>query len=93
MILVTKTSDQTGQRGHTLFTTCTNLTRAVYFLLNRYVCVLSSHTFILDVRHVDAPAGVTQEEGHTAGFLIHLLSCGACLNLYREKDSVIPFPR
>ena len=26
--------------------------------------------FILDVRLVDVPAGVTQEEGHT-GFLIH----------------------
>ena len=35
------------------------------------VCVVFS--FILDVRRVDAPAGVTQEEGHT-GFLIHLLS-------------------
>ena len=39
------------------------------------VCVLSSHLFwtsdfpfILDVRLVDAPAGVTQEEGYT-GFL------------------------
>ena len=29
--------------------------------------------FILDVRLVYAPAGVTQEEGHT-GFLIHLAS-------------------
>ena len=29
--------------------------------------------FILDVRLVDVPAGVTQEEGHT-GFFIHLLS-------------------
>ena len=29
--------------------------------------------FILDVRLVDIPAGVTQEEGHT-GFLIHLPS-------------------
>ena len=28
---------------------------------------------ILDVRLVDAPAGVTQEEGHT-GFFIHLPS-------------------
>ena len=41
--------------------------------------------------HVDALAGVTQEEGHT-GFVIHLL-CGACLNFSREKDSAIPFPR
>ena len=29
--------------------------------------------FILDVRFVDVPARVTQEEGHT-GFLIHLVS-------------------
>ena len=29
--------------------------------------------FFLDVRFVDVPAGVTQEEGHT-GFFIHLLS-------------------
>ena len=29
--------------------------------------------FILDVRFVDVPAGVTQEEGHT-GFFIHLPS-------------------
>ena len=36
-----------------------------------YVCVVIP--FILDVRLVDVPAGVTQEEGHT-GFLIHLPS-------------------
>ena len=35
--------------------------------------------FILDVRLVDVPAGVIQEEGHT-GFLIHHSFCGACLN-------------
>ena len=39
---------------------------------------------------MDAPAGVTQEEGHT-GFLIHLSS--AVLAFYREKDSAVPFPR
>ena len=50
MILITKTSDQTRQRG---------------------VCVCVVFPFILDVRLVDVPAGVTQEEGHT-GFLIHL---------------------
>ena len=36
------------------------------------VWVCDVFPFILDVRHVDAPARVTQEEGH-AGFLIHLL--------------------
>ena len=35
------------------------------------MCVVIS--FILDVRFVDVPAGVTQKEGHT-GFLIDLLS-------------------
>ena len=40
-----------------------------------YVCVIHCVVipFILDVRLVDAPAGVTQQEGHT-GFLIHLPS-------------------
>ena len=33
-----------------------------------YVCVRVFFPFILDVRLVDVPAGVTQEEGH-AGFL------------------------
>ena len=37
------------------------------------LCVCYPIYFFLDVRLVDAPAGVTQEEGHT-GFLIHLPS-------------------
>ena len=37
------------------------------------VCVCVFFSFILDIKFVDVPAGVTQEEGHT-GFLIHLLS-------------------
>ena len=41
-------------------------------LLRVYVCVFSSHSFWTSSL-LDAPAGVTQEEGHT-GFLIHLLS-------------------
>ena len=53
MILITKTSDQTRQRG-----VC--------------VCVCVVIPFILDVKLVDVPAGVTPEEGHT-GF-IHLSS-------------------
>ena len=36
-------------------------------------CVCVVIPFILDVRFVDAPAGVTEEEGHT-GFLIHFPS-------------------
>ena len=39
---------------------------------NLCMCVCCHPPFILDVRLVDAPAGVTQEEGHT-GFL-HLPS-------------------
>ena len=47
--------------------------------------------FILDVRLVDAPAGVTQEQGRT-GFL-HLLSAVLDFIFSREKDSAVPFPR
>ena len=49
------------------------------------VCVIS---FILDVRLVDVPAGVTQEESHT-GFLIHLPS--AVLALSFLARGVQPF--
>ena len=45
----------------------------VFFLLSAVVCVCIVIPFILDVRFVDVPAGVTHEEGHT-GFLIHLPS-------------------
>ena len=61
-----------------------------------YICVcvcvcFSSHSFWTSCS-LDAPAGVTQEEGHT-GFLIHLLSAVRALIFSREKDSAIPFPR
>ena len=58
------------------------------------VCVCVFFPFILDVRVVDVPAGVTQEKGHT-GFVIHLSSAVLALifNFYREKDSAVPFPR
>ena len=36
------------------------------------MCVCVVIPFILDVRFVDVPAGVTQEEGHTR--FLHLLS-------------------
>ena len=36
------------------------------------VCVCVTIPFILDVRFVDVPAGVTREEGHTG--LLHLPS-------------------
>ena len=38
------------------------------------VCVCIAIPFILDVRPVDVPAGVTQEEGHT-GFPFHFVRC------------------
>ena len=44
--------------------------------------------FILDVKLVDVPAGVTQEEGHT-GFLIHLPS--AVLALIFLARRIQPF--
>ena len=66
MILVTKTSDQTRQRGHTLYLYKSYLSVCVC------VCVFSSHLFWTS-SSLDVPAGVTQGEGHT-GFLIHLPS-------------------
>ena len=45
------------------------------------VCVISSH--ILDVRLVDVPAGISQEEGHT-GFL-HLPSAVFALIFHARK--------
>ena len=59
MILITKTSDQTRQRGHVCV--------CVYLLNCVCVCVLSSHLFWTS-GFFDVPVGVTQEKGHT-GFL------------------------
>ena len=54
-------------------------------------CVCVVIRFILDVRLVDVPAGVTLEEVH-AGF--HPPSfCSACLDFSREEDSAVPFSR
>ena len=50
------------------------------------VCVVIP--FTLDVRLVDVPAGVTQEEGHT-GFFIHLPS--AVLALVFLARRIRPF--
>ena len=52
--------------------------------------IFSSHSFWTS-SSLDAPAGVTQEEGHT-GFLIHLSAVRAFIFLAR-RVSVIPFPR
>ena len=60
------------------------------------VCVCVVIPFILDVRLVDAPAGVTQEEDHTGGrshTIYPPYFSGACFNFYHEKDSAVPFPR
>ena len=54
------------------------------FLLSG-VCVCVVMPFILDVRLVDVPAGVTQEKGHT-GFL-HLPSAVLALVFSRERFS------
>ena len=52
------------------------------------MCVCVIIPFTLDVRFVDVPAGVTQEEGHT-GFLIHLPS--AVLALIFLARRIQPF--
>ena len=56
-------------------------------LVHHIVCVCAVIPFILDVKTVDAPAGVTQEEGHT-GFL-HLPS--AVLALFFTTRRIQPF--
>ena len=76
------------QEGHT---------RVFFLHLPFAMCVCFFFSFMLDVRLVDVPAGVTQEEGHTGG-RSHRIShppsfCGACLNFSRDKDSAVPFPR
>ena len=52
------------------------------------VCLCVIFLFLLDVRRVDVPAGVTQKEGHT-GFPIHLPS--AVLALIFLVISIRPF--
>ena len=52
------------------------------------MCVCVFFPFILDVRLVDIPAGVTYEEGHTE-FLMHLSS--AVLPLIFLARSIQPF--
>ena len=54
------------------------------------MCVYVVIPFILDIRFVDVPAGVTQEKGHTR--FSPPSFCGACLNLSREKVSAFSFP-
>ena len=49
------------------------------------VCVYVAIPFILDVKLLYAPVGVTQEEGH---WISSSSFCGACPNFYRGKDSV-----
>ena len=56
------------------------------------VCMCGVIPFILGVRLVDVPVGVSQKEGHT-GFLIHLPFGMLVLIFSREKDSAVPFPR
>ena len=48
------------------------------------VCVFVAIPFILGVRLVDVPAGVTQEEGHT-GFLIHFPSAVLAFNFLARR--------
>ena len=55
------------------------------------VCVCNVIPFILDVRRlVDAPAGVTQEEGRSHRICHPPTFSGACLNFSREKVSTRP---
>ena len=57
------------------------------------ICVSVVIPFILDIRLVDVPAGVTQEEGHI-GF-VHLPSAVLALIVFARRilNSAVPFPR
>ena len=48
------------------------------------MCVCVVIPFIMDVRLVDVPAEVTQEEGHT-GFLIHLPSAVLAFIIFARR--------
>ena len=56
------------------------------------VCVFYTIPFILNARLVDAPAGVTQDQGRPHG-ISQPSVCGAYLHFYLEKHSVAPFIR
>ena len=65
---------------------------SAYFAANAgygCVCVFSSHPFWTS-SSLDAPAGVTQEEGHT-GFLIHLPSAVRAL-IFVARRIQLSFP-
>ena len=58
-----------------------------------FVCVCVVIPFILDVRLVDVPAGVTQEKGHTEfQDLSTRYLPSAVLAFSREKDSALASP-
>ena len=79
MILITKTSDQTRQR-------------VCVCVFIKCVCVFYTIPFILNARLVDAPAGVTQDQGRPHG-ISQPSVCDAYLHFYLEKHSVAPFIR
>ena len=60
--------------------------------MERSVCVCVVIPFILNVRLVDAPAEVTNEEGHT-GFLRLPFAVLALIFIARRIQLSIPFPR
>ena len=57
-----------------------------FFRFGKHCCVVLyvGTPFILDVRFVDVPVGVTLEESHT-GFLIHLPSAVLALNFLARR--------
>ena len=63
-----------------------------YIVLQRVcVCVCVFFPLILDVRLVDVPAGVAQEESHT-GFLIHLPSAVVVVVFFTLTDRASTIP-
>ena len=56
----------------------------MYYVL----CVCVVIPFILDVRLVDAPAGVTQEEGHTGSLHLHSAALSLIFIARRNQSSL-----
>ena len=65
-------------------------TTTPFYVWYMFQCCCVVIPFILDGRLVDAPAGVTQEEGRTV--FIHLPSAGLTLIFIAREEFGLPFP-
>ena len=85
LLFLTLQGKETNFRGHKL------TQNKVQRNKNKIKRVVFSSRSFWTSSSLDVPAGVTQEESHRVFYPPSF--CGACLNISREKDSAIPFPR